>query len=177
MQRGTLIHRLLERLPDVAPGERETRATAWLDAQAHELPVATRREMIVQALAVLDHPDFARLFAPGALAEVSLAATVEGQVVTGTLDRLCVGEDAVLVVDYKTTRRPPQSLDTVPRPTLRQMSAYVHALAAIYPGRRISAALLYTHTPQLIALPDDLLAAHKPGLAATQQGLPASGFA
>ena len=120
--------------------------------------------MIAQAIAVLDHPDFAALFAPGALAEVSLAATVEGQVVTGKLDRLCVGEQEVLVVDYKTTRRPPQSAQQVPAATLRQMSAYAHALAAIYPNRRISAALLYTQTPQIIALPEELLAAHKPGL-------------
>ncbi len=176
-RRGTLTHRLLERLPDIAPGEREARAARWLEAQAGDLPETTREAMLAQALAVLDHPDFADLFAPGALAEVSLAATVEGQVVTGKLDRLCVGEDRVLVVDYKTTRRPPQSLDRVPAATLRQMSAYAHALAAIYPGRTISAALLYTHSPELIALPEDLLAAHKPGLEDKQEGLAAPGFA
>ena len=98
-------------------------------------------------------------------------------VVTGKLDRLCVGDEAVLVVDYKTTRRPPQSLDQVPAATLKQMSAYAHALATIYPGRRISAALLYTHAPQLIALPEDLLAQHKPGLGDKQLSLPGSAFA
>ncbi len=177
MQRGTLIHRLLERLPDIAREHREQRATTWLATQASELPEEARAQMVAQALAVLEQPDFADLFAPGALAEVSLAASVEGQVVTGKLDRLCVGEDAVLVVDYKTTRRPPQSLEQVPIATLRQMSAYAHALAAIYPGRRISAALLYTETPQLIALPEDLLAQHKPGLGDKQTSLAASGFA
>ncbi len=176
-QRGTLMHRLLERLPDIAPEDRASRARAWLEAQAGELGEATRAEMVDRALAVLDDPDFADLFVPGALAEVSLAATVEGQVVTGKLDRLCVGEDEVLVVDYKTTRRPPHSAQQVPVATLRQMSAYAHALAAIYPGRRISAALLYTQTPQLIALPDDLLALHKPGLGDKQQDLSAADFA
>ena len=80
-------------------------------------------------------------------------------------------------MDYKTTRRPPQSLDQVPAATLKQMSAYAHALATIYPGRRISAALLYTHAPQLIALPEDLLAQHKPGLGDKQTSLPLSDFA
>ena len=176
-QRGTLIHRLLERLPDVARDQREARARAWLEAQAGDLAEDARAQMIEQALGVLDHPDFADLFAPGALAEVSIAATVEGQVVTGTLDRLCVGPEEVLVVDYKTTRRPPASVDQVPAATLRQMSAYAHALGAIYPGRRISAALLYTQTPQLIALPADLLAGHKPGLGDKQESLAAPGFA
>ena len=61
--------------------------------------------------------------------------------------------------------------------TLRQMSAYSHALATIYPGRRISAALLYTHAPQLIALPEALLARHKPGFGDKQQSLAAPDFA
>ncbi|MBO82237.1 double-strand break repair helicase AddA [Citromicrobium bathyomarinum] len=176
-QRGTLVHRLLERLPDIAPEDRERRALGWLDAHAADLPKDAHAEMVAQVMTVLDDPQFADLFTPGALAEVSLAATVSGQVVTGKLDRLCVSEDAVLVVDYKTTRRPPADPAGVPKATLQQMSAYAHALAAIYPGRRISAALLYTHTPQLIALPDTLLAANKPGLADQQEDLGAPDFA
>jgi ATP-dependent helicase/nuclease subunit A len=33
------------------------------------------------------------------------------------------------------------------------MKAYAEALAVIFPGRRIEAALLYTHGPTLIAVP------------------------
>ncbi|MEL7686114.1 double-strand break repair helicase AddA [Citromicrobium bathyomarinum] len=176
-QRGTLVHRLLERLPDIAAGAREARALDWLGTHAADLPEGAHAEMVAQVLTVLDDPQFADLFTPGALAEVSLAATVNGQVVTGKLDRLCVSEQEVLVVDYKTRRRPPTDADAVPKSTLQQMSAYAHALAAIYPGRRISAALLYTHTPQLIALPEGLLAAHKPGLADQQEDFAAPGFA
>jgi hypothetical protein len=46
------------------------------------------------------------------------------------------------------------------------MAAYAAALGAIYPGRRIEAAVLYTQTPLLIAMPAELLEAHKPGLMA-----------
>ena len=49
------------------------------------------------------------------------------------------------------------------------MAAYAEALASIFPGRMIEAALLYTAAPRLFDLPPDLLAAHKPGLAATEQ--------
>jgi ATP-dependent helicase/nuclease subunit A len=51
------------------------------------------------------------------------------------------------------------------------MAAYAAALGAIYPGRRVEAALLYTQTPLLIALPPELLGAHKPGLMASQESL------
>ena len=49
------------------------------------------------------------------------------------------------------------------------MAAYAAALAAIYPGRAIEAAVLYTQTPQLIAIPGELLEAHKPAFAAPEE--------
>ena len=61
------------------------------------------------------------------------------------------------------------SLEEVPLSTLRQMAAYAAALAVIYPGRRIEAAVLYTQTPQLIAIPAELVEAHKPTLPALQE--------
>jgi ATP-dependent helicase/nuclease subunit A len=124
--------------------------------------------LVAAALAVLAHKDWAELFAPGSLAEVPIAATVGGQVVAGTIDRLLVGSDLIRVVDFKSARQVPASLDSVPVAILRQMAAYAAALEVTYPDRRIEAALLYTQAPVLIELPADLLAAHKPGLEAAQ---------
>jgi ATP-dependent helicase/nuclease subunit A len=168
-QRGVLIHRLLERLPDIAPEEREEKARAWLARQAATLPEADRADIQARALAVIAHPHWAQLFGPAALAEVPLAATVGGQVIAGTADRLLVQPARVLVADFKTARRPPAMLEEVPVATLRQMAAYAAALAAIYPGRMIEAAVLYTQTPQLIAIPAELLAAHKPAFLAPEE--------
>jgi ATP-dependent helicase/nuclease subunit A len=168
-QRGVLIHRLLERLPAVLPDEREEKARAWLARHAATLSEAEREDILARALAVIAHPHWAELFGPAALAEVPLAATVGGQVIAGTADRLLVEPTRVLVADFKTARRPPATLDEVPVSTLRQMAAYAAALAAIYPGRAIEAAVLYTQTPQLIAIPAELLEAHKPAYSAPEE--------
>jgi ATP-dependent helicase/nuclease subunit A len=168
-QRGVLIHRLLERLPDLPAQAREEQARDWLARNAVELSGEEREDVLARALAVIGSPDWAELFSPAALAEVPLAATVGGQVIAGTADRLLVGPDHVLIADFKTARRPPASLEEVPISTLRQMAAYAAALGAIYPGRRIEAAVLYTQTPRLIAIPGNLLEAHKPGLPALQE--------
>lgn len=160
-RRGVLIHALLERLPDVPAAEREERALAWLERQARDLDPAMRREMFERANAVLSHADFAEVFAPGALAEIPLSAVVGGQVIAGTADRLLVAPDKVTVVDFKTARRPPANLESVPQSTVKQMAAYVAALEVIYPGRAIHAAILYTQTPQIFALPQELVGLHK----------------
>ena len=171
-RRGTLIHRLLERLPDVAEAERADAAQRWLERQAGDLGPELRDELLAAALGVLDHPDFAAIFSPAALAEVPLAATVEGVVVAGTADRLLIEDKRITVIDFKTTRRPPVSSADVPVATLRQMAAYVAALEAIYPGREVRAGVLYTHAPALFDLAPQKLALHKIALQTAQQSLP-----
>ncbi len=168
-RRGSLIHKLLERLPDVPEAERADAARRWLERQAGDLAPELRDDMLGAALGVLDHQDFAAIFSSSALAEVPLAATVEGVVVAGTADRLLIEDACVTVVDFKTTRRPPASADNIPVSTLRQMAAYAAALAAIYPGRQVRAGVLYTHSPVLFDLSPALLAPYKHALQDAQQ--------
>ncbi|HQA18748.1 MAG TPA: PD-(D/E)XK nuclease family protein, partial [Novosphingobium sp.] len=160
-RRGVLLHKLLERLPEVPVSERKAAAQAWLARSAADLAAPARSEIAASALAVLDHKGWAELFAPGALAEVPIAATVGGQVIAGTIDRLLIEGERIRLVDFKSARRPPATLDDVPVAILRQMAAYAAALEVAYPGRRIEAALLYTQTPALLEIPPALLALHK----------------
>ena len=165
-RRGVLLHRLLERLPEVPSAERKVAAETWLARTATDLDGPARGEMVAAALKVLDHPAWLDLFEPGALAEVPIAATVGGQVVAGTIDRLLIEKDRIRLVDFKTARRAPKTFDEVPVSILRQMAAYAAALEATYPGREVQAALLYTQTPVLLEIPAQLLAVHKQGLVA-----------
>ena len=80
-----------------------------------------------------------------------------------------LGSSKPVLVDFKTARRPPASIVAVPMAYIRQMAAYVAALEAIHPGLSVEAALLYTHTPELFVLPDDLIAAQKLRLAGVQE--------
>lgn len=171
-ERGRLIHALLERLPGVSVDARANAAECWLAGAGGVEDAGMRAELREAALRVIDDPRFAALFGPEALAEAPIAAVVAGgHVVSGTADRLLVTEDRVLVVDFKTGRRAPASLDEVPPYHLRQMAAYVAALEVVFPGRRIAAGLLYTAGPVLFALPDELIAAHKPGFVGAEQSL------
>jgi ATP-dependent helicase/nuclease subunit A len=150
--RGTWIHQLLERLPAVEPAARAGAANRWLEQSAGIAEPDVREEIVEQVCLILSDPRFADLFGPGSLGEAPLAATLpDGRVIAGTVDRLRVEESKVAVIDFKTGRVPATQAD-IPNAHRAQMMAYAEALQVIFPGRRISAALLYTGGPSLFEL-------------------------
>lgn len=146
-RRGQVLHQLFERIGGVAPENREAAMRAWLRRNAPDQDADAVAAEIAGALA---DPALAPWFAGEAYAEAPLSAVVEDVVITGTIDRLVVGEDVVRALDFKTGRQPPQDLAGVPPQHLRQMRAYRDALARIFPGRRVETALFYTAALRLI---------------------------
>ncbi|WP_129792493.1 double-strand break repair helicase AddA [Sphingosinicella sp. CPCC 101087] len=162
-RRGRLLHALFERLPVTEPARRRELADRWLEHSAGVAEPDLRRALVEDACLIVEDPRFAALFGPGALAEAPLAAVIaSGIVVSGTVDRLLVDDDRIMVADFKTGRSVPDGPEQIPAAHLRQMSAYREALRVIFPGRRVEAALLYTAGPALHLLPDALLDAHRP---------------
>ena len=151
-RRGILVHRLLESLPDLAPGERAAATRRFLAQPALAIDEDEAAEISAQTLGILDDPAFAALFGPGSRAEVSVGGRIGDRMVSGRIDRLCVTEDEVLVVDYKTNRKPPADETGVPTLYVRQMATYRALLAEIYPGRTVRCALLWTDAPRLMPL-------------------------
>jgi ATP-dependent helicase/nuclease subunit A len=155
--RGQLLHRLFERLPRVPEGHREVRGETIIRAAG-----ADDRALLDAALALMRHPEFAGIFAADALPEVAVAGRIGGVAVSGRIDRLLVTPERVLFLDFKTGRRVPAGAEAVPAAVLRQMAAYRELLAAVFAGRRVEGALLYTAAPKLFLLPDKLLDDHPP---------------
>ena len=150
--RGTWIHQLLERLPAVEASARPAVAHRWLQRSAGLSDAAVRHEIVEQVCGILSDSRFSGLFGPSSLGEAPLAATLpDGRVIAGTVDRLLVEESRISVIDFK-TGKVPATESFIPNAHRAQMTAYAEALQVIFPGRAISAALLYTAGPKLIEL-------------------------
>ena len=150
-KRGTLIHHLLEILPDIAPEKRKASAHILLKKQS--IDEASRNEWIAEAMAVLNDSRFAQVFSKASQAEVPVTAKLaDGQVLSGQIDRLIITDDAVLIVDYKTGKHVPASSAQLPEYYAAQMQAYVDAIAPIYPNKQVRAAILWTAIPRLMPL-------------------------
>lgn len=163
LRRGTLLHRLLQLLPELLPEQRAPAAERLLAKFAGNLDSSVRARIARRALDVLARPDLAPAFAPGSRAEQPIAGTVAGQMIVGQVNRLAVTPREVLIVDYKSSRTPPDRVEDTPVAYLRQLAAYRALLAGIYPGRRIVAALLWTEVGRLDRIPEPLLDRHAPG--------------
>jgi ATP-dependent helicase/nuclease subunit A len=164
MLRGTVLHRLLELLPHwqaedqgdlIAAILAETRGLAEAALSGEE--IAELAAMAGTILAGSGIPEMADL---SALLEVEVTGPVAelgGGVVHGTIDRLIVGPERVLAIDYKSNATVPETPGEVPEGILRQMGAYAALLAQIYPERQIETAILWTRTGQLMALPPEMV--------------------
>jgi len=159
-RRGDLIHRLLERLPEIEPAARPDAAGRML-AREPDLDAAQRSEMIDAAFRVLDDPRFAPVFGPGSRAEAALTGGAPGLPpgvsISGRIDRLVITTDRVLVVDYKTNRPAPDHIENADPAYVLQLAVYVAVLKRLYPDRAVEAALVWTDGPQLMPVPQALM--------------------
>jgi ATP-dependent helicase/nuclease subunit A len=148
--RGTQIHRLLEHLPMAPPEERHSLGLQLIQSDDSAL--------VDEIRGLLDQPGLQWLWTDEALREVDITADLPGiGRIHGAIDRLIVGPDKVTAIDYKSNRIVPKRPEQTPLGLTRQLGVYAMALHKIYPDHNIEVAILWTHTGDLMVLPDDLL--------------------
>lgn len=170
LERGRLVHRLLELLPDLPDGERMAAAGTFLDQSLKPSFQSFRKQLLSELSAIFENPVFTRLLSQNARAEVALTGTIRAHdgtavEVAGQIDRLIVEENEVVIVDYKTNLHPPRTAASVALEYRAQLSVYRELLRQIYPEKRVRAYLLWTSVPSLMEIPPDLLDETFAGLA------------
>jgi ATP-dependent helicase/nuclease subunit A len=157
LRRGTLVHRLLQSLPDVGSERRREAALNYLARNAADWSDGERRELARQVLALIDDGRFSAVFAAGSLAEVAIAGRLVRPhgppvLVSGQIDRLIVAPHEILIVDFKTNQAPPITAAEAPSAYIRQLALYRAVLGKLYPQRPVRTALLWTETTELMEI-------------------------
>ncbi len=158
---GRTLHLLLEHLPTVPPDHRADLAHRVIAAAPDVHPDDLSAQLITDAMRVLTTPALDHIFTTDARSEVGITANLpalQGRRIHGVIDRLLVGTDKILAVDFKTNRVVPATPQDTPEGLLRQMGAYAAALAQIYPDHHIETAILWTQTATLMPLPAQIVA-------------------
>jgi len=159
--RGTLVHRLLQSLPDIPADRRAKAAEEYLARAGQTLAAEERAKIAEQVMLVLEDARFYELYGPGSRAEVPIVGRLilggQEMRVSGQIDRLAVTKTAVLIGDFKTNRPAPRRIEDVPHTYVRQLALYRAVLAKLYPERPLRAALIWTEVPDLMELSGELL--------------------
>lgn len=151
-RRGSIIHKLLQFLPDTDSADKSAVIREFLSRNAPEMSERDCRQVDTEVLRLLNDSHFAGVFGAGSKAEVPLMGLVDDKVISGKIDRLAVEPDRVLIVDFKTNRPAAASLAEVPAAYLKQMRAYRRLIEQIYPGRKVQTLILWTNTAQLMEI-------------------------
>lgn len=150
--RGTAIHTLLQHLPSLPANMRKDKALAFLEKNMKGTERGVQILMAEEAINIIENPIFSEVFGPNALAEVPIVGIIKGKAINGQIDRLCVKEDEILVLDYKTHRTIPDSEEGIPASIIQQLQSYKELLQPIYPKHAIRCAILWTYGPVLMPL-------------------------
>jgi ATP-dependent helicase/nuclease subunit A len=154
LEKGRLVHRLMQSLPDIPAERRKDAAERYLANAATDFAAQEQADIVARVIAIFDDKNFAELFTPGSRAELPIVGRIANDTgdmipVSGQVDRLAVTDDAVLIADYKTDRRVPRGLDEV-EPYVAQLALYQAVLARLYPNKAVRAALVFTEEPRLM---------------------------
>ncbi|PZO87576.1 MAG: double-strand break repair helicase AddA, partial [Micavibrio aeruginosavorus] len=153
-RRGNATHKLLQLLPSLPPERRRLSAEQFLARPALGFPADLQKDIAREVMNILEDETFGEIFGEQSLAEIPVTGLIgKDNLISGQIDRLLVRENDILIVDYKTNRPSPKSLEDVPKAYIRQLRAYADALRGIYKGKAVRAALLWTDDARLVEIP------------------------
>ena len=143
-KRGSIIHKLLQFLPEVAAENRNHIIAEFLRRRAPELDA---EEIATEIKSLLENKDYGIVFGADSKAEVPVMGKIGDKIVSGQIDRLVVDKNQVIIVDFKTNRRPPEKVPDVYK---KQLAAYKELLQNVYPQKEIKTFILWTNNAQMI---------------------------
>jgi ATP-dependent helicase/nuclease subunit A len=143
--RGTIIHRVLQRMDTMSPGEVQQAVTDLANAEGGA-GEKSREEITATLTAILRSPFWKKISGgTQASTEIALTGTLDGDYLTGTIDRLFLDDDGVWhIVDYKTDRVETSDLDNRVKVHLTQLKLYALLVARHHKSSLVRCTLFFS---------------------------------
>jgi ATP-dependent helicase/nuclease subunit A len=157
LERGLAIHLMLDRLSRASETDHHQLLTTLAGALGRDLSNPELQAWWDEACLVYNSPRLAHLFDKHcfekAWNEVPLQYLSGSRMVYGIIDRLVLGKDSVLLIDYKTHRSATaETLGELARTYTEQIQLYAKGAALLWPDLKIDAFLLFTSCNKLVPM-------------------------
>jgi len=158
--KGLALHALLQYLAPIEEHSRAKTGKLALEKILPKLPEA-HDNLLAKAVKILGGPNAGLLFGKNSRAELPIfvsATKVKKPVrIIGRIDRTIVESDRVLLVDFKSSVKVPESLQNVKRQYLVQMGLYLRCGEKLFPNYKVSTAIYWTQNQSLMPLENSAL--------------------
>lgn len=152
-RRGLIIHRLLQLLTTGADkANLQKFIRAFLHANAPEMNDSQKLQIEKEILKLYENDAFSFIFGPQSYAEVPVAGEIDGRIVSAQIDRLYIGDDKIIIVDFKTNRPAAETVSDVAPLYLKQLTAYKKLIEKIYPQKPVETYILWTNNANLMKI-------------------------
>ncbi len=151
-KRGTLIHKLLQFIPEISPEKRQDKILAFLKRKAPDFSNFEIEKIADEITSLLENKQFGNVFGKNSKAEVPLMGVVNNKIISGQIDRLVIENKKIIIVDFKTNRQPAATRKEVPAVYISQLEAYKMLLNKIYPDYEIKSYILWTNTANMMEI-------------------------
>ena len=143
---GKAIHKLLEVLPNTK--NKDKVADLYLNNMFASLE--NKKFIKNKVFDVLNK--FNDFYGERSKAEVPIIGEVDGNIVSGRIDRLIEYDDKIVVLDYKNTKKHYRTKDDLPQNYVEQLNLYRSLLEKIYGNKKIFCYILITSYGELVKL-------------------------
>ena len=133
--RGKIIHSILQYLPKIE----KARRGIWIKKYLESINVVEEKGEIYDKVLAFDKK-YGYLFDLEGKSEVSLSGVVNNKAVLVRLDRLCIMQDKVIIIDYKSHRNATAFLLAEIE---KQMLTYKTLVQEVYPNKKIECMVIW----------------------------------
>ena len=140
--KGNAVHKLLEVLPAAKIEERNEIADIYLDNSFYTLDNNERNNIKRNVLDILEK--YKEYFSNTSKSEVPIIGEVDGEIISGQIDRLIIKEREIVIIDYKNTIRNYNNQSDLPEAFIKQLELYKKLVSKIYIDKKIRCYILLT---------------------------------
>ena len=101
---------------------------------------------------ILNNKEYSAFFGADSKAEFQIAGNVEGELISGQLDRIVFAKDEIIILDYKNTLKDYKTQQELPKGYVTQLELYKKLIQNLYPKTRIKTYILITSYLNLIEI-------------------------